>query len=863
MSGEHEEVEVVDLTPEPEVNRPIVQPRLTQPVYVSDRIPGRQRRFEDIFEVALSVLGLVLVFFLGTYAQSTTQGVEEDVRAAFDSVIRQILFLPLSVLEGIFVISAPVTLVVSLVRRGDFATMMRTILTGMAAALVAWSLLLAFPYFPDVISSRLVVVTPTGEINSVNFVFMVLAAMATATGTVSTSKSVKFTWIGIWVLLFFSLIRGTATLPGIFVTILLGRLLGCAARWIGGFNDFRALPADLVEAAISSGLDPDRLVRIDVPTERQPLETWEVTESTETPDYRLGRIHPPLITTPVDVDATFVVSPQYAPEADRQYQVWDIHRGIMDLHVLDPDTGLTSLISDIWSNIRLRDTGRLISPAIKINAQREMLAAGAVGAAGVRTPQPIGLSDAGTSVAVFWQSLPPALPLLRLKDEGIDISDDALDQAWRQLVLAHNRNVCHRNLDEKSLVLDDSFNVWILNWGEADMGTGDLARRIDCAQMLVHLALATSVRRAVASARRQIGLPELLATSLVLQPAALPASLRVRARKADILDELRTQLSAIAPAVEAPQPIKLQRFSPRTVIMAIIGATALVVVLGSLNFAAVMSALQSANPWWILIAFLLGTLTWVGAAIPLVAFAPKKINLWNATLTQMAASIVSLVAPAGIGPAALNLRFLNREKLSTPVAVATVTLVQISQVLTSVGLLLLIVVGTGTSVTIPFPTMTLVWIFAAIATLLAAALAISPVRTWIWKKIQPSWDQAYPQLLWILGHPRQLLIALGGNLLLNLGYIGAFAATLAAFGYYMNPLALALTYLVSSTLGSAIPTPGGIGPVEAALTAGLQVAGIPTAVALSTAVLFRLVTFYGRIPIGWLALKRMEKKGLL
>ena len=79
----------------------------------------------------------------------------------------------------------------------------------------------------------------------------------------------------------------------------------------------------------------------------------------------------------------------------------------------------------------------------------------------------------------------------------------------------------------------------------------------------------------------------------------------------------------------------------------------------------------------------------------------------------------------------------------------------------------------------------------------------------------------------------------------------------------MNLLSLALTYLASNSLGSVIPSPGGIGPVEATLTAGLQVAGVPLSIGLPTAVLYRLVTFYGRIPFGWLAMKYMERKDLL
>ena len=60
----------------------IAQSRLDHPVFVSDSIPGRQRRLEDGLEAILSLAGVGLVLLLGVYAQSTTQGVEEDVRAA-------------------------------------------------------------------------------------------------------------------------------------------------------------------------------------------------------------------------------------------------------------------------------------------------------------------------------------------------------------------------------------------------------------------------------------------------------------------------------------------------------------------------------------------------------------------------------------------------------------------------------------------------------------------------------------------------------------------------------------------------------------------------------------------------------------
>ncbi len=55
-----------------------------------------------------------------------------------------------------------------------------------------------------------------------------------------------------------------------------------------------------------------------------------------------------------------------------------------------------------------------------------------------------------------------------------------------------------------------------------------------------------------------------------------------------------------------------------------------------------------------------------------------------------------------------------------------------------------------------------------------------------------------------------------------------------------------------------MPVPGGVGVAEAGYTAGLIAIGIPEAAATSTALLFRLVTFY--LPPAWgsLAMRWMK-----
>ena len=60
-----------------------------------------------------------------------------------------------------------------------------------------------------------------------------------------------------------------------------------------------------------------------------------------------------------------------------------------------------------------------------------------------------------------------------------------------------------------------------------------------------------------------------------------------------------------------------------------------------------------------------------------------------------------------------------------------------------------------------------------------------------------------------------------------------------------------------SLFAGLMPVPGGMGVAEAGYTAGLQAIGMPSAVAISTAIAFRLVTFYlppiwGSLSMRWL-----------
>ena len=99
---------------------------------------------------------------------------------------------------------------------------------------------------------------------------------------------------------------------------------------------------------------------------------------------------------------------------------------------------------------------------------------------------------------------------------------------------------------------------------------------------------------------------------------------------------------------------------------------------------------------------------------------------------------------------------------------------------------------------------------------------------------------------------------------MTLGYVFAFQASLLAFGQHLTIVQIALIYLAGNAIGATVPTPGGVGTVEATLIAILSsIGGINPGIAASVTVLFRVLTYWLRIPIGWASMLYLQRKGEL
>jgi uncharacterized protein (TIRG00374 family) len=104
---------------------------------------------------------------------------------------------------------------------------------------------------------------------------------------------------------------------------------------------------------------------------------------------------------------------------------------------------------------------------------------------------------------------------------------------------------------------------------------------------------------------------------------------------------------------------------------------------------------------------------------------------------------------------------------------------------------------------------------------------------------------------------------LAGATALTATHVLAFAFCVSAVGGHASYLSLTLIYLAAASAGSLIPTPGGVGAVEAALIAGLTATGIALPVAAAASLLSRLISVWLLAVPGWVALATMRRRGLL
>ncbi|WP_406197540.1 flippase-like domain-containing protein [Streptomyces sp. NBC_01017] len=338
------------------------------------------------------------------------------------------------------------------------------------------------------------------------------------------------------------------------------------------------------------------------------------------------------------------------------------------------------------------------------------------------------------------------------------------------------------------------------------------------------------------------------------------------AREEDLLTQIRHEVLLIRP--QAPvEPARLERVRPRTLISFIAGAIGAYFLLTQLTHIEFGPLIANAQWGWVAAAVLFSAASYFAAAMALLGFVPERVPFRRTVSAQVAGSFVKIVAPAAVGGVALNTRFLQRAGVRPGLAVASVGASQLFGLGCHILMLLSFGYLTGTEKTPSLsPSRTVIAGLLTVAVLVLVVTSVPFLRKFVVTRVRSLFAGVVPRMLDVLQRPKKLVTGIGGMLLLTACFVMCLDASIRAFGSEGTSISIAsvaVVFLAGNALGSAAPTPGGVGAVEATLTVGLIAVGLPSEVAAPSVLLFRLLTLWLPVLPGWLAFNHLTRKGAL
>ncbi|MGA3216103.1 MAG: lysylphosphatidylglycerol synthase transmembrane domain-containing protein [Acidimicrobiales bacterium] len=529
----------------------------------------------------------------------------------------------------------------------------------------------------------------------------------------------------------------------------------------------------------------------------------------------------------------------------------------VELRMANRDTRGSGLARRLWALVRLRPlvAGHVVLSS-RSQIERLALSSYLAQGAGVLSPGVLLLGEMPPETLVLVLASPPGEPF-----DDADGLEGALS-AFKALRALHDAGVAHRDLRADNIIVADS-SAGFSSLDSALPGAGELVRRIDVTQLLTTLGRSVGSANAVQALRKAYRPADEAAIAATLQPIALASWGWSAMREAQAcVAEVRHEL--VGTDTTAPV-VNLERFRWRTVLSAGALTVAAFILIGQLSKVDLLGALSHTNLGWFAIAILASALTYFAAAENLAAFVPKHLSPLRGFLVQLSTAFVGLAMPPTVGHVAVNARYLARQNVDGGSITAAVAISQIVNVVTSVLLLVALglLTGSGISRFKIAPSTDLLIGLGVIAVVVAILLLVPQTRARFNDVVWPRLRSIWPRLLDALSQPTRLALGILANLLLTLSYIIAFVAALESLGAHPALLPAAIVYLAGNAVGSAAPTPGGLGAVEAVLSAGLTAIGVPAHQAIPAVLVFRIATFWLPIPAGWISYLALTRSGTL
>lgn len=799
--------------------------------HIDDVPPKRSRDFADLTHAFFAlVLGIGVILF-SVYLHGTASGVESDVHSA-GRVVSWLMDVPSALLQQLAIVCITVSVLIQLLTSKEWLQSVISVVSLIFGFFAVWGISALISN-----SGNTMLIIPL-QSNSTSVgtgllpdFYAAMASFLTVSGPRRIRSCTKWGWNVLYAVAVLMVVLSWNSLAGVIASYAIGRVIGMLIRFAIGTQNNGAWGSQIAQSLRSIGIDTSLLTRRVAPY-----------------------VDSGVLKATLDDDLT---------ENSRIYDVVDYDGKQYTVSVLDNQVHAAGYLNQVWQWLRLTGVSmRRDRSSVDAMHHHYAMILG-LSNAGLETPRVYGVADYGeSSILVFHRNRMP------LECNQNTMSDHDMEAFMEYLTTAHHHGFTHRRITPETLSRMENGHPVIAGWHNGDYGSSAPNFALDKVQLLVLLATLNGNDRAIACARRTWGDEQLIDLAPFIQKAAIPASTRaLPGWDKHVLTDLRTRISALAPqdVADSMEKVTLSRFSLRSFIAIALLVVAVYVVFTQIQPAEMIKAVRDANLAMALVCVALGFVAWLGSTITLGVFMDSdKRNTIGLYCSQMASGFTAVSMPAGVGPAFVNLQFLRKSGYRSTAATAVMSAVWAVQGGTTIVLLLTIGLFTGrNTLSGMIPTNTLIMVIAIVALVVSAAMAIPPVRHLVTEKYLPVVKAYARNLVNVLARPKELALGIAGALVLNLATGLGFWAALMAFGYHTNPAETTFIFLLANTLGSAVPTPGGLGAVEAVLSVAFTAVGIPSSIAVSATLVYRIAFYWLRIPVGALAMKWLDMHNLI
>ena len=524
------------------------------------------------------------------------------------------------------------------------------------------------------------------------------------------------------------------------------------------------------------------------------------------------------------------------------------------------------LLYQAWRSLRVRGAeAELAAVAPGHQVRAEALATYIAGDAGVSTPDVLALGDTDDDGAIIAVAGRTGVALTDLDEE--ELTDELLDRVWQLVAHLRERRLAHGSLTAGRIRVDaDDGTVSIENLRWAHVAADDFHLAADGAEMLVSLAGIVGPERAVRSSA-VLGIETQRSVLPLVQPLALSAPTRRAARKDNgRIEAVQTALAEATGTEEVElQPIERVGISS---IVSLAGFLFLLFVIIEIagSWSEISDQLNQVDLTYLPTIIALTAGTYVAGAFTLSGAVVRPLALLPTTIVMVAQSFLNRFTPANAGGMAMRVRYLQKGGSELTAAITSLGLTTAVVPVIQVPLMAVFFLWAQSSPggTFGGPSVsTVAFVSFAVFAVAAVVFFVPRIRAVVQPWLALTWVKTIDQFRSLATSPSKMLLLFGGALATKLLTITAFVESCWALGIDLGYAELGALYLIGSTVGAAVPTPGGLGAIEAALIAALTSADVAGPTATAAVILFRLITYWLPVPFGYAATRLARHQELV